>query len=928
MAPAARAAWQDDSFLLKATAGRAHPPSIAFLNSMTGSGNMLAAATHWLVACLAHRLEKVAPGGAEYAVSMRLIVYIFLPWMLFDATADSLTLPFYPLPSATAKFLWRLLKVGMPRDKLEDERAARALVGEYAAKLTADKRTFDASAFVQITAAPDNFLVHITPAMPRSTGASNQQLADLLSLLTGGFTNAEAASATFTSFCTMLVPTGVPAATAMPLLAIRACSHVRNTTPDAPLNGFIPFSAILFEVARRHELTEAGRFRPLFDAQYREHFSVAVQAFPQAVDAVAIRQRLTALALALRMNLEFTQVGVAAMCAIIQPQLSSLEVDAPQLTSNDEERFAALVRLHKDQPGGRPTLSSAPDAASRSVEGEDMKLLLAQIEYMSLYQEVLAMNTTSMSMVTVVLAVAKHEHPAGLVIMTTKRTLQQPAWQHVLGFRQVNSWQAAFDLVLAVDASKVSKPHWGKMLPVGKDETPTSAVMLLRHKLDEVPEWHALCVRYIQMNEGKHVLADARYADAEGDRFWLNPDILRLDEEPLHIIFATIGHGQSRSIQGSFRHFLFHQTVRAERIRRLPRNIVAYPSLVRKTLAAMRDVLVAASERHASMMVRPFHLMKRALFVEKGSAAEKALDSIDKQLAELKEQLERAETGEADYQAPHLQPLVGQHSAPLVQGTALGAGVETVLSFPPPNMQAQASASEAAMQLQVRQQQQLLKQLQKQLQNQGVTIPTSLSFPTGVFAGWGDAACRYGVYQSPEGIIFGNKLVQLKRPALNVPASSCLAAAAASFSSKGRSQWCLRPLHCKNYATHDRLDGTTNDDYVITEIDLATVDKSQWRVLIAPNSALEQAPKPTWPISTGPGTTSTGGDGKGKGGKGKGSKGKGGKANLSGGKRKQSGFEGLSVGSKSPIQGADGGESETVVSFAPISDGTPPDFTP
>jgi hypothetical protein len=180
MAPAARAAWQDDAFLLKATAGRAHPPSNAFLNSMTGPGIMLAAATHWLVACLAHRLDKVARGGTEYQVSIRLTIYIFLPWMVMDATADLLSLPFYPLPSAIAKFIWRLVKVGMPRDKVDNEQAARALVGEYALKLNSDKRTFDASSFVQITAAHDNFITSITPAMPRSTGASNQELADLL----------------------------------------------------------------------------------------------------------------------------------------------------------------------------------------------------------------------------------------------------------------------------------------------------------------------------------------------------------------------------------------------------------------------------------------------------------------------------------------------------------------------------------------------------------------------------------------------------------------------------------------------------------------------------------------------------------------------------------------------------------------------------
>ena len=73
-----------------------------------------------------------------------------------DASADLLSLQFYPLASAIAKFIWRLVKVGMPSDKVDNEQEARALVGEYALRLQPDKRTFDASSFVQIVAAQGN----------------------------------------------------------------------------------------------------------------------------------------------------------------------------------------------------------------------------------------------------------------------------------------------------------------------------------------------------------------------------------------------------------------------------------------------------------------------------------------------------------------------------------------------------------------------------------------------------------------------------------------------------------------------------------------------------------------------------------------------------------------------------------------------------
>ena len=628
--PPARQPWIDDDYLLKATAGRAHPPSAAFFTSMTGPANMLAAANHWLGAVLGHRLERTSPPMTDaFLVPGRLVVYIFLPWMLMDSTSDNLTLPFFPLPSAVAKFLYRLIKAGMPSEKVVDERAARELVGLWAAQLPRTKRTFDAASFVQVATAADNHLMHITPPMARTTGDSNQEVATLLCLLQQGFADAYTTTAAFTAYCSMLIPIGVPVGAPPALIAIRTCGHVRSTTPDAPLDIYVPFNEVLSELTRRHEPTESDRFRPLFNAHYAQIFTVATTAFPQAQTASAMRQRLAAFAVALGMKLEFTHIGVAALCSIIHPQLASLEVDAPTASSADEERFAALLRLHKDQPGGRIASTGGDGQLDGKGEaGENMKLLLADVSYMALYQQILALNTTSTSMATVVAAAAGHEHPAGLIIMTSKRMLRQPAWEHVLGFRQVDAWQQAFDTLLAVDAMKNPKPHWGKMLPTGKDESPTFAILLLKHKLNEIPDWHALCKRHVEMNEGAHVLADPRYAYAEGYAFWLNSDILRLDEDALIIIFGLIGHGQSRSVQGSFRHFLFHQTSRAERIRRLPHHILAYPSLLRKIESAMHDVLNGVTERHSSMAVRAFHLMQRALFVPKGSQAEKS-DNFD-----------------------------------------------------------------------------------------------------------------------------------------------------------------------------------------------------------------------------------------------------------------------------------------------------------
>ena len=487
-------------------------------------------------------------------------------------------------------------------------------------------------------------------------------------------------------------------------------------------------------------------------------------------------------------------------------------------------------------------------------------------------------------------------------------------------FGSRDAWQQAFDLALAVDSTGASKSHWGKMLPVGKDESPVLATLLLKHKLKDIQDWHALCQRHVEMNEGLHVLADARYSSAQGDDYWLNSDILRLDEEALGIIFGVIGHGQSRSVSGSFRHFLYHQIARAERIRRLPHDIIAYPSLLRKMAAAMRDVLNGVTELHASMSVRAFHLMQRALFIPKGSQAEKALGAIDTQLSDLKDQLEKAVTGQASHQALQLQTISGN-----AFGAGTGAG--SSISFLPPSTAALTMADgDLRSKLPMKQKDDLIKALKAQIAAPGAgSTPGASPYATGIFASWGDAAWRYGVARAPEGIAFGRQLVQSKKATVNIKPGSCLASAAVSSSLRNRSQWCVDVANCANYAAHNRPDDTTDNDYIITDI-AEDADRSKWQIIIPPHpecftgGKMIAAPTPTWPVETGPGTSydnSSYGGSKGKG-KGKGGKGK----DQTGRKRARPHFERLSDGRKAVQTAASAVGTGGSISFTPLEKGT------
>ena len=875
--------FKSPRYLLKQTAGRANPPNSVYLDSLTGSGRHLATAEHWFAKVLGHRLLAV---GSDFDVSIRLMLFVLMPSVIFTRDVDRLTFPIFLLPAAAALFLKRLVSAGLPDEVLPDEVAARALVSKYAKLLTDSQRTFDANLFVSNPCEAANFLGTICPPMVRGGALDNAPVADFLCLLDSCWAPAEANSPQFTAHCTILVPQGAVVAAAPMLTAMRSISHQALTAPEPPLFRYVPDVQLIFELARRQEPSEEGRFRPLFDLLWATAYTPIAQAFPHTSGAAAARNHLAAFALACKVPYSFSPEGVLAVCSAISPQLQSLELEEPAAKSSDEERFAALVRLHKEQPGGKIAATSNADGSDRQ-DGENVSQLLSDPSYMALYTAVNAKVAAGANMADVVVVVSSSDHPAGMVLMLTNRKLNQPAWQSVKGFKLATAWRSAFNMLLATDKDGGPKPNWGNMLPMVGDECKVAGI-LLRHAFTSITDWHALCVPWIVKAEGTHVLSDPRYSlgHIPSVDFWINPDCMRLDEYPLQVIFSGIGHGQSRSIRRSFRHFYTLQIERAERIRRLPRDIAGYTFV----LTQMRDALVflikAATDASANMMLMPFHLMQRELFVT--TDAQKLLDDIDSGLANLKESLEKAMHGRAAHQLPHLQLTAEQTPAQIT------AGVNALQPYTPTGAISFGTTPEI---------------------HHLPAIPTPSPFPAGVFHNWGDMAAARGVWLTPYGICFGSQLISSTKGAVTIAKGACLASCAPNVSALNRGKWCVAPTTCMGPASHDRQDGTTDDDYTSNTVP-ANEDRSQWTIVVPPNAAcldangkVLEAPSPPWQgdksphgspwpwphrptqaLSNGDGSSSRDGgrggrgrgtDGKGKGGKGKG-KGKGGKGSKGG----------------------------------------------
>jgi hypothetical protein len=130
-----------------------------------------------------------------------------------------------------------------------------------------------------------------------------------------------------------------------------------------------------------------------------------------------------------------------------------------------------------------------------------------------------------------------------------------------------------------------------------------------------------------------------------------------------------------------------------------------------------------------------------------------------------------------------------------------------------------------------------------------------LAYPAGVFKMWGNQAVRHGAWKNDHGLVFGNRQVTLKTSTSSVTFAHCMAAAGPNGSARGNSAWCVTPDRCRlaGYAAHERVEGTTEDDYVVTDVP-EDADRSKWKCVVAPRPALIKVapPDPPWAIFTGP----------------------------------------------------------------------------
>ena len=797
-------------YAFSGTAGDAQAVNAAFLKSLVDDGKLKIHSDHWLNSVMPGSLTPTT-SPSTFLASMRLIIYLFLPSLSFTAALDAASLPFFPLPDFISRFLHELLTSGMASTPCLDWKDVRGRINAAAKLLPLASCSIDV-ANVRGVAIQNCWLTALTPALLRGSSGTNDSVVSFLMVLPDCFLASNAPTALLSAALTMLTPSAIAANAPPVLVAVRAAAHAAITTTEPPFDFFLPYSDIMTELARRLEDSEDARYRPLFDRHYAQLYPNLSLAFPSCLGASEMRQLVSTVLLSFGLNSSLSHAAVLNLCNMLHNLLPALELECAAATHTSEQRVAALSKLFREQSsvraGSKMGRVDAPDV-------EQYDKLLADTSYLDLYTKVTALNVNNFDVTGAVAMLARHEHPAGLIVLTTSRTPQQPAWAQILGVRQKSSWPSIFDTTLSYDYGGVAQPSWGRMLPFDKLNCPI-ANHLLQGKLDLIEDWWSVCSVWVDKYEGSHVLLQFPPLADPAD-FWFDPQRLRLVEFAMAAIFAAIGHDQSRATPGSFREFYARQITRAEQISRIPRDVLLHPDLIRRAKFAVSLVFSQYSESHAAMLTRPFHLAQRVKFLDASGSPATALAEVDGELVRVRSELARAAEGRAAFQAPHL----------------------ALPSTPVPASPGQSRTSPTSL-----------------AGRPGIGAPRVASaYPADVYKMWGNQAVRHGTWMNDHGLVFGNRQVTLKDGAQSVTFAHCMAAAGPNTSARGNSAWCVTPKQCRavGYAAHARADGTTEDDYVVTDVP-DDADRSTWKCVVAPSPALAKIapPDPPWAIFHGP----------------------------------------------------------------------------
>ncbi|KAL1499775.1 hypothetical protein AB1Y20_012461 [Prymnesium parvum] len=217
MAP--RVAKLPASVVFNGTAGDSRKLDATFRASLLGEGPLAVDPAHWILAVL--------PSLTPVAITMRLLIFVFLPAFVFadDLDQEVGAVLFYPAPLSLSRLLHRLVKEGISAEPVPDARALRERVLEHAARLPLAFRLLAREHVVVVKVPSSCVLASMFPLMFRGPDAHNGVLATFLATLPGYFTGV--ARGLMPAALAAIVPPSSAPSDPPSLLALTCASHIR-----------------------------------------------------------------------------------------------------------------------------------------------------------------------------------------------------------------------------------------------------------------------------------------------------------------------------------------------------------------------------------------------------------------------------------------------------------------------------------------------------------------------------------------------------------------------------------------------------------------------------------------------------------------------------------------------------------------------------
>ena len=265
-------------------------------------------------------------------------------------------------------------------------------------------------------------------------------------------------------------------------------------------------------------------------------FPVLLLAFPECTDGASMRNALGVVALGMKITGDFTPAVASSVVMNLSSLVSLLHVECSSMDTL--HRIPVVLRLHAAMPGGvaAGAVSTGPGGSVSGASSDNDKLM-RDPDFADLQTRLIALPRSGSG--AIVKLLAGHKHPAGLVFMTTTRSIGVTVWAGFVGVRARSTWLSALDAALAVDSLGVAQPAWGHMLPCAVDGKSEVANSLMLHKFDAVKDWWSLASKWVEKREGHFAFKRLRALASPVD-FWLSSDHMRIAAVPLATIMDYV----------------------------------------------------------------------------------------------------------------------------------------------------------------------------------------------------------------------------------------------------------------------------------------------------------------------------------------------------------------------------------------------------